>query len=101
MKSFSLFSTFLCLMACLLGGLNTAQAQILNAPTPADNPNLPGNSAWTAACASDTFNEYFVNFTWSPPLVETGNEFILELSDASGDFSEARELAREAGMNTT
>ena len=101
MKSFSLFSTFLCLMACLLGGLNTSQAQILNAPTPADNPNLPGNSAWTAACASDTFNEYFVNFTWSPPLVETGNEFVLELSDASGDFSEARELAREAGMNTT
>lgn len=101
MKSFSLCSIFMCLFLGTIGGLNTAHGQILNAPTPADNPNLPGNSAWTAACASDTFNEYFVNFTWSPPLVEIANEFILELSDANGDFSSPRELAREDGMNTT
>ena len=100
MKSFSLCSVLLCLAMTLLGGFGQLHAQILNAPTPADNPNLPGNSAWTAACASDTFNEYFVNFTWSPPLVETNNEFILELSDANGDFTDARELAREGDMNT-
>lgn len=66
--------------------------QILNKPEAADNPNLPGNSAWTAACASESFNEYFVNFTWSPPPVNADNEFILELSDATGDFSEPTTL---------
>ena len=101
MKSFSLCSVLMCLMLSFLGGIGRLDAQILNAPTPADNPNLPGNSAWTAACASDTFNEYFVNFTWSPPLVDAANEFILELSDENGDFTNARELAREGDMNTT
>ena len=101
MKSFSLCSVLMYLMLTFLGGIGHLDAQILNAPTPADNPNLPGNSAWTAACASDTFNEYFVNFTWSPPLVDAANEFILELSDENGDFTNARELAREGDMNTT
>ncbi|RNC92295.1 MAG: gliding motility-associated C-terminal domain-containing protein [Allomuricauda sp.] len=75
-------------------------AQVLNKPEAADNPNLPGNSAWTAACASSTFNEYFVNFTWNPPLVNGDNEFILELSDANGDFGSPVELDRVSDMNT-
>lgn len=76
-------------------------AQVLNKPVPADNPNLPGNSAWTAACASSDFNEYFVNFTWNPPLVNGDNEFILELSDGNGNFSSPTELARVSDQNTT
>lgn len=76
-------------------------SQTLNAPTPADNPNLPGNSAWTAACASQDFNEYFVNFTWAPPLVGATNEFILELSDETGSFDTTTELARVSDKNTT
>jgi len=85
---------------CMLLGIQTS-AQTLNKPEPADNPNLPGNSAWTAACASSGFNEYFVNFTWSPPLVQNANEFILELSNASGDFENPIELDRVSNMNTT
>ncbi len=75
-------------------------AQVLNNPVPADNPNLPGNSAWTAPCASSDFNEFFANFTWNPPLVDSDNEFILELSDASGNFSSPTELARVNDQNT-
>jgi hypothetical protein len=90
---------FLALAMMLLFALG-AHAQVLNKPTPADNPNLAGNSAWTAACASASFNEYFVNFTWSPPLVASNNEFILELSDANGYFSDPVELDRVSDKNT-
>ncbi|AKA34959.1 gliding motility-associated C-terminal domain-containing protein [Flagellimonas lutaonensis] len=86
-------------VACLFFGAQV-NAQVLNKPVPADNPNLPGNSAWTAACASSDFNEYFVNFTWAPPLVNSDNEFILELSDGNGDFASATELARVSNQNT-
>ena len=42
-----------------------------------------------------------MNFTWGPPLVNSDNEFILELSDANGDFSNPVELARDGSKNTT
>ncbi|MEL6303981.1 MAG: gliding motility-associated C-terminal domain-containing protein [Bacteroidota bacterium] len=90
---------FTTLVLCFLG--HSSLAQVLNQPVAADNPNLAGNSAWTAACASDSFNEYFVNFTWSPPLVDSSNEFVLELSDADGNFGSPIELARLADKNTT
>ncbi|MDT0606277.1 gliding motility-associated C-terminal domain-containing protein [Croceitalea rosinachiae] len=99
MKTISFYGVFLTLVMCTLLAPNT-QAQVLNKPTPADNPNLAGNSAWTAACASASFNEYYVNFTWNPPLVSGDNEFILELSDANGNFSSARELDRATDKNT-
>ncbi len=76
-------------------------AQVLNAPVAAPNQTTGGSTAWSAACASDTFNDYWVNFTWGPPLVNSDNEFILELSDASGDFTNAVELARDGSNNTT
>ena len=85
----------------MLLGTFVSQAQVLNKPVPADNPNLAGNSAWTAVCASGGFNEYFVNFTWDPPMVDSNNEFILELSDADGYFSNPTELARASDKNTT
>lgn len=64
-------------------------AQTLNTPTPIRNPNFGGSGAgWTAACASASFNEYFVNFTWSAnPNVNSDNTFVLELSDATGNFT--------------
>ena len=79
-KSSSTYGILVLAIAMLLMGTSSLVAQVLNKPTAADNPNLAGNSAWTAACASGSFNEYFVNFTWSPPLVDSNNEFILELS---------------------
>ena len=76
-------------------------AQVLNAPVAAPNQTPPaGSSPWDKACASASFNDYWVNFTWSPPLVNGDNEFILELSDASGSFTSPIELARDATKNT-
>lgn len=90
------------LLLVLLALLFTSMgAQTLNKPTPADNPNLPGNSPWTAACASNTFNEYYVNFTWTTPLVQSDNQFILELSDGSGNFDAPTTLATATDKNST
>lgn len=101
MKKTSSYNGFIVIaIAMLFLGANL-KAQVLNKPAAADNPNLAGNSAWTAACASDSFNEYFVNFTWNPPLVASDNEFVLELSDANGNFGSPLELARVADKNTT
>lgn len=89
----------------LLWGLlwiQTGSAQVLNAPEAAPNQTPPaGTTPWSAACASGSFNDYWVNFTWSPPLVNSDNEFILEMSDASGNFGSAIELARDGSRNTT
>lgn len=89
-------------MACCLLIMQTVGGQVLNKPAAAPNPNLGSPDPWTAACASDSFNEYFVNFTWnpSPSLVDSSNEFILELSDANGSFGTPTELARVGDRNT-
>ncbi len=87
-------------MASIFGKADALYAQTLNKPEPADNPNIVGTSIWTAACASASFNEYFVNFTWSPSLVNSDNAFILELSDANGDFSSPVELVNDNTHNT-
>ena len=86
-------------LTLMLLGASSISAQTLNKPTPADNPNLAGNSVWTAACASATFNEYYINFTWLP-TVNSDNQFVLELSDASGSFGSPTELARVADKNS-
>lgn len=99
MKTSSFYGVFLTLVMCGLLSHST-HAQVLNQPTAAPNPNLGSTDAWTSACASASFNEYFVNFTWNPPLVDSNNEFILELSDASGDFGSPRELDRASDKNT-
>ena len=63
-----------------------AQAIALQAPEPADNPNISGNSPWDRACGSSTFNEYYVTIKWAGSA-NSDNQFILELSNASGSFS--------------
>ncbi|WP_276389032.1 gliding motility-associated C-terminal domain-containing protein [Eudoraea chungangensis] len=91
-----LYYSILFFLGCL-----QINAQVLDAPTAAPNQTPPiGSSAWDKACASSTFNDYWVNFTWSPPLVNSDNEFILELSNSSGSFASAVELARDATKNT-
>ncbi len=85
----------------LLGSV-TIHSQVLNAPTPAPNQTPPaGSTPWDKACASSAYNDYWVQFKWTPPLVNSSNEFILELSNASGSFANATELAREGAKNTT
>ncbi len=90
------------IMAFSFLGMSSLQGQVLNAPTAAPNQSPPpGITPWNKACASVSFNDYWVEFTWSPPLVNSSNEFILELSDASGSFAAAVELARDGTKNTT
>ena len=82
--------------------IHQGSAQVLNAPEAAPNQTPPaGSTPWSAACASPSFNDYWAQFTWGPPLVNSDNEFILELSDANGSFSNATELARDDSKNTT
>ncbi len=79
-----------------------AFTQTLYTPTPIKNPNFGGSgSPWTSACASASFNEYFVNFTWSAfPAVNSNNTFVLELSNSSGDFTSPVTLATITDKNT-
>lgn len=80
----------------LLLCVSQVSAQIaINAPEPADNPNLPGDSKGYIICANAGFNQFFANVSWAGNP-NAGNEFILELSDASGDFNSPVELARSA-----
>ncbi|KAA2219271.1 T9SS type B sorting domain-containing protein [Maribacter flavus] len=94
-------SYYLTTLLVFLGFLQlSAQAIIINAPEPADNPNLAGNSVWGYICAGNGgFNEYFVNVTWAG-TANAGNEFILELSDANGSFSAPTELVTVTDKNT-
>ena len=92
------------LFAILLIAPSLVSAQIIiNAPEPAPNQNPPNNgsgSAWTQICAGiNGFNEYFVDVSWvgSP---DANNDFILELSDATGSFAAPVQLATEGGQNT-
>ncbi|MEN1784785.1 MAG: gliding motility-associated C-terminal domain-containing protein [Bacteroidota bacterium] len=79
--------------------INSLTGQTLGKPQPADNPNLGGESIWSRACASSTFNDFYVSFNWTPPLVGSDNEFILELSDANGSFTTPTELTRRSDAN--
>ena len=60
----------------------------------------PPELQFTAPCASNSFNEFHVNFSWDPPLVSPDNKFILELSDKNGSFTNAVTLATYSDKNT-
>ncbi len=83
----------------------SAQSLTILAPEPADNNNLcsepPCNNAWNKVCAgaNGNFNQYFANVVYAG-TPNSDNEWILELSDASGSFTNPVELARESN-NTT
>ncbi|WP_418501908.1 gliding motility-associated C-terminal domain-containing protein [Flagellimonas sp.] len=96
----STYSILVLAIAFMLFGASTVQAQVLNKPVPAPNPNIGSDDPWDAACASVGYNEYYVKFTWMPPMVSSNNEFILELSDSDGYFGSPRELARVSDKNT-
>ena len=98
-KSNSTYSILVLAFAFMLLGTFGIQAQVLYKPEPAVNPNLGGNVAWDAICASSEFNQYYVGFNWDPPLVASNNKFILELSDANGYFSNPTELASVSDKN--
>jgi len=46
------------------------------------------NLQFTQACANESFNLFTVNFVFTPESgVDSSNQFIVEMSDAEGDFS--------------
>ena len=90
--------TFLVILLTFCAAQASAQISI-NPPEPAG-----GASAWTKICAgletgSGPFNSYDMTISWAGSLPNSGNEFILELSDANGDFSNPVELARVNDQN--
>ncbi len=89
------------MMLTLILGFSGVHAQI------AMRPPVPtgGSAAWTKICAgldtgSGPFNSYDMTISWAGGLPNTGNEFILELSDSNGDFTSPIELARITDQNT-
>ena len=88
-KSSSLCNILVMTIVLLATFVIPVNAQVLNKPT----------TVWSAACASPGFNAYTVSFTWGPPLVNSDNEFVLELSDANGIFGSPTELARVSDRN--
>ncbi|SHI52136.1 T9SS C-terminal target domain-containing protein [Algibacter luteus] len=76
MRNFSLFYAVACFILILNGTVN---AQIV-----ISKPSL----GFTQACASPSFNTYNVSFSFSPEsALGASNQFILELSDGNGSFS--------------
>ena len=99
MKTLNKLTVFTALSMLFCAFQLSAQAIVINAPEPADNPNLSGSTPWSAVCAGNSgFNEYFVNITWIGSA-NAGNEFILELSDASGSFTNAQTLQTITDQN--
>jgi len=95
------FLSYLAITVLFLAAAQTsAQSVTILAPEPADNDNLcgepPCNNAWDKICAgaNNDFNQYFASVITGTP--NSDNEWILEMSDASGNFGSPVELARES-----
>ncbi|WP_346883885.1 gliding motility-associated C-terminal domain-containing protein [uncultured Algibacter sp.] len=56
------------------------------------NISKPDVSSFTQACASPSFNTYNTSFSFSGASLNSDNQFIIELSDATGNFSSAEEI---------
>lgn len=80
MKNFT--KTYVCIVPFfLLFAIKTTYSQIV-----ISTPSL----GFSQACASPSFNTYNITFTFSPEAnVNPTNQFIIELSDADGAFSNA------------
>lgn len=77
----------------VLSAIQIAKAQIV-----IGKPNL----GFTQACASPSFNTYNVTFIFSPDSGLSGsNQFIVELSDSNGDFSNPEVVYTSAAGSIT
>lgn len=77
--SLRVFSSFLLLLLnVLFSTYSSAQTIMMGTPS----------LGFTQACASQGFNSYSLSFTVFPTAnIQSGNQFIVELSNASGDFT--------------
>ncbi|MDH7912340.1 gliding motility-associated C-terminal domain-containing protein [Winogradskyella sp. SYSU M77433] len=82
----------LCVLVSILSEQVTAQIVI-------GSPNL----GFSQACASESFNTYNTTFVFSPENgIDSSNQFIIEMSNPDGDFSEAVTIyTSNAGEVTT
>lgn len=72
--------------------------QITKAQIVISKPNL----GFTQACASPSFNSYNVTFIFSPESgLNASNQFVLELSDGEGDFSNSIVIFTSASGSIT
>lgn len=100
MKTNFQFSRLLLLtLFALISFQMSAQAIDVQPPVPTG-----GAAGFTKICAgvnngSGPFNSYNMTISWVG-IANSDNEFILELSDANGDFTNAAELGRVGDQNT-
>ena len=84
---------FSSLFLMLLNGIGNGYAQTIVIGTP--------SLGFTQACASQGFNSYNLSFTFFPVSnVQAGNQFIVELSDASGNFGSATTLTTSTSVTS-
>ena len=89
MRNFTIFY----IVFVFLSVTETSNAQIV-----IGKPNLQ----FTRACASPTFNTYNVTFTFNPAsALGSTNQFIIELSDETGDFTSATAIYTSAEGSVT
>ena len=80
-------------IVCLFALINSANGQIV-----IGTPNL----GFSRACASESFNTYNTTFVFSPESnLEASNQFIIEMSDANGDFTSPITLFTSAAGSVT
>src|SRR5210317_1962682 len=71
-------------LICALIFLSVGFFMHVHAQIVISKPNL----SFTQACANPDFNTYNVSFVFSPESsLDTSNQFVLELSDPEGDFT--------------
>jgi len=81
MKIKNIMRNFTVIIVVIICFTNSAYSQLV-----IGNPSL----GFTQACAGSAFNTYNVTFTFTPPsALNSTNQFIIELSDATGDFTNA------------
>lgn len=78
------------IVLALLFYINFSFSQTISAPT----------YVFTQMCASPTFNTYSVNFNFSGTF-GAGNQFVLEMSNASGSFSSPTILATSSTITSS
>ncbi|WP_340076280.1 gliding motility-associated C-terminal domain-containing protein [Leptobacterium sp. I13] len=87
---YSPFNRILCLLLLIILNVFLVDAQSLKKPV----------LNFSAPCASENFNTFSVEFNWDPPLVNTDNIFIIELSGPNGSFTNSKQLATATDKNT-
>lgn len=101
MKARLLYSAPVLFFAFLLVTAAQVSAQTIaftDAPMPAANQNNGSTNVWPRACASSSFNDYFVSINWVG-TANADNVFILELSNNAGSFASPVELDRANDKN--